>query len=239
MKQFKKEIASLCFSFLVGIFALIAYFSLAWFAQNKTVGANGMQVKVKSPDVSVISVNYYAVMEIDKNEIETKYTFVNVLKDDLPRYDPAEIEYQQYKRAIVLKISVDISGNTDFVLTARTDNGTENLYADLNHLSNVATFKICSVPKEPSGEWESAEAITSNNAQVFSFTAIQGNTIIKNNSIKLYDLTTGTNTLYLVIEYNEVAISKIGDYRLQHDLINVIEYQKDIWLSINPKEGEN
>ena len=100
------------FALLVSIIAfLMLDKSFAWFAKNETVTAQGIGISAREGDV-VSTMLSLGVL----NVADGIYTFENVRDEsgarkqifDLPVNDPNGISYSQYRKALVLELSIQV-----------------------------------------------------------------------------------------------------------------------------------
>ncbi len=110
--------AGLSLSLAVCILALAVMMSRAWFAENKNVSANGMQVNVQTSEDIAVTVEFYAAEKVDGDVITFSGTAKTTDATTLPQYDPMEAT----TRYILMKLTADapctltISTTTDYVL---------------------------------------------------------------------------------------------------------------------------
>ena len=114
---------------IISIIALLSLNgSLAWFANNKSATAKGFSVEIETFSIKG-TIACYGVLDINSDNL--KYTVENVRDEngervqmyELPLNDPNGITYSQYRKALLVCITVLPEETSDVVLTLETPNG--------------------------------------------------------------------------------------------------------------------
>ena len=139
MNQNKSELKTL---FTRGIsFLLIATFlcisilafagmnkTVAWFAKKDEVSSDGMLVMIKGVEGVESNVMSYAVSEIVDTDVNDKrdnrYTLSTAGVYELPTYDPNNISYSIYQKALVVVIQIKSANAATFDVFLDTPNDT-------------------------------------------------------------------------------------------------------------------
>lgn len=227
--------------FAITVFALlvsiVAFFtldkSLAWFAKNDTVETRGMSLSVRDEDVSCTLLSL-GVLDI----VGGVYTFENVTdaetgeriqNSELPVDDPNGISYSQYRKALVLELSITVEFDRPTQIRLVTPN-TGVSVAQNNFFSNCITV---------SDVMSYTENTVTKGSMTQSFVTVNGTSITKESSLLLYDGTVPAGErptkLYFIIEYNDVFLDYINQYILNTPEVSYFEvdYYHDVTLLIS------
>ena len=224
-------------TFIILTISLVTY---GWFSNNKNVSATGMNIQVKTPDVTNVTIQAFQVTDIvtDAATSTTQYTFTEspTTMATLPPYDKPKILSSIYKKALVIDFIVETSAdNTDINIVMESLYGwlgTKEEMVDpitklyVNYISNIVQIK--------KGVSVSGNVLTADDSNIYSF--ISGETSnptkanIEFNSINIP--TAGTSHVYFVIEYNET----LADYF--YGLFVNINYSNDIHFLVTGGDAE-
>lgn len=207
--------------------------STAWFAENDTVEAQGMSISVRDEDVSCTLLSL-GVLDIDNGV----YTFENatdaetgerVQNSELPMDDPNGISYSQYRKALVLELSITVETDRPTQIRLVTPNtgvslAQNNFFSNCITVSNVTSYTENTVTKGSTTQ---------------SFVTVNGTSTTKVSSLLLYDGTVPAGEqptkLYFIIEYNDVFLDYINQHIMNTPEVNYFEvgYYHDVTLLIS------
>ena len=210
--------------------------SLAWFSRNDSVTARGISLSVNAPGVTS-SLYSLGVLNIENGvytfdtatDIETG---ARIQSSTLPEDDPNGISYSEYRKALVLELTLTVVSDRPtkvhlMTKNTATDQATnvaqENLFSNCIAVSNVASFTANTVTKGGTTQ---------------SFVSVQDDTLSKTGSLLLYDGTltaTQPNKLYFIIEYNDAFLDYINYYILNTAGVKYqqVFYYHDVTLEIS------
>ena len=194
---------------IISVIALLSLsVSLAWFANNKNATAKGFAVEIQTFSTKG-TIACYGVLDINEDRLE--YTVENVRDAngervqmyELPLNDPNGITYSQYRKALLVCITVLPKETTDVVLTLETPNSSVTTAVEY-HLSNCIQITPAN--------YNEASGIATRAATPLSFVTVAGNTCQKTTSLTLFSdsVTEAGENLYYIIEYNEAFIEYIN-----------------------------
>ncbi len=201
---------------------------LAWFMKNEKVNSSGMNVAFYSSDVNILEFTPYAVTAIE----ESSYTFKDLVVADIPRYEPAEIDYSELKKAVVLKITYAIkeSSSNNFSLYMECSEGASAIYLNDNFISNCISIRSGTASGD--GEAGFTSALFTASEQKFSFWSDLDTLSKVNQAVLVDNLPKGTNTLYFVLEYDMDVITKISNEMLDNSNFDDVIYNNDVTFII-------
>ena len=224
--------ASFVFISLLLVLSIVAFSSMnksvAWFSQNESVSGNGMSVSVEKPLEVTASLVSYAVTDISSDGV---YTISSTNESyELPLRDPNNISFSEFEKALVVIIQLSCDENISVDVSAETIHKDISQEAE-NYVSNC--IKI--TPALLSNDQTTAKL----NGSPTSFITKNGDAWEKTDSLVFcsLDLVAGeSQTLCLVMEYNEEYLNAFGEYLLlQGSTITQIDYSNDIEFHITPK----
>ncbi|MGN1372501.1 MAG: hypothetical protein ACI4VK_00465 [Candidatus Coproplasma sp.] len=211
----------------------------AWFAKNTLVSANGIEVGIQVDESVVGSVDYYKISSISGSS----YTFTAPESDDsgnaqMDTYDSSEDNAYQ----IVVKITP--TSGTDSVTvvaqvldyTFQTESGTatkkylgaddaDYLVESGNPMSSVVAFEIyysdtdsSSISETGSDGETTAITLTPDSREEYSFIT-EDKKLSSSVSLGTHEFTgTGSNSVYIVIKYNSIAISEVFSHNIGNEV---------------------
>lgn len=200
--------------------------TFAWLSANSNVKGDMSGIKLYAENLTGTDMKSYSVTEINEN----RYTFINNVNYILPRFDPSNIDYTEYEKALVFRVFFLCKEARDYQIVATTNEGFHSdadiAGQDLDHLSNCVEFFIgqsTTVIDPDTFESGVVEVTTSE-----SFVSISNNTISKTNEINIADVsaTPGENVVYVVMQYNTPVIEYINNIRQNNP--TPITYLNDI-----------
>ena len=197
---------------LMLIISILAFLSLngsfAWFANNKSATAKGFSVEIQTFSTKG-TIACYGVLDINEDCLE--YTVENTLDEngervqmyELPLNDPNGITYSQYRKALLVCITVLPKETSDVVLTLETTNSGVTTEIE-NHLSNCIQITPA--------DYDEASGIATRAETPSSFVTVSNNTCSKTTKLTLFSgsVTEAGQTLYYIMEYNEAFIDYIN-----------------------------
>lgn len=225
-KRFSAEIKLVSTGTLL-VIVFLAFFNingtLGWFGSNNEVTANGMNVSVKDLKDFKITLNSFAVSDIQGSA----YTASTDISHALPTYDEEGIIYSPYEMALV--VVVELYSHLDTTASMHLD--TENLtviYEADNYFSNC--MKITPAALTGSGT-DTDPYVATIDGSTQSFVSLDGG-ISKTDRIDLVDglhLNADEHvTLCFVIEYDIEVLQAIinGTDSTVHELnfVNDVEF---------------
>ena len=132
---------------ILSIFALMMLNgSAAWFAENKDVGANNMNVTVKSPAQIVDSVEYYPISSISLSGNNNIYTFSSTPIDESENKSLGTFSTLVAERQLLIKINLKAEATGARVIASSyadsyiIENEDTVINKDGNSLSSVVEF---------------------------------------------------------------------------------------------------
>ena len=200
--------------------------TFSWLAANRNVAGGFAAVVIDTENISGTQMKSYSVTEILGN----RYTFINNESDVLPRFDPSNIEYTEYEKALVFRVYFFCKEAKRYQIKAVTSesfhNAEEIASQNSDHLSNCTEFLIGQVTSELDVETFESAVVEVTSSQ--SFVSIDNNTVTKTNEIVIanVDATEGENVVYVVMQYNAPVIEYINHYRENNPV--PITYNNDI-----------
>jgi hypothetical protein len=225
--------ASFVFVSLLLVLSIVAFGSMnksvAWFSQNESVSGKGMSVSVEKPLEITASLVSYPVTAISSDGVYTIYSTKESY--ELPLRDPNNISFSEFEKALVVIIQLSCDENISVDVSAETIHEDISQEAE-NYVSNC--IKI--TPALLNNDQTTAKL----NGSPTSFITKNGDAWEKTDSLVFcsLDLVAGeSQTICLVMEYNEEYLNAFGEYLLeQKDLtITQIDYSNDIEFHITPK----
>lgn len=225
------------FSAMVLVVAIVAMFltngSLGWFASNRQVGSNGFQITAISNAATLeATLESYPVISITEASGVITYTpNYSVQSTALPRYDPADVAYSEYKKALMLKLTVTAvtdPGNYDFIVHRKT--GSTLTAAVNNYFSNATRITPVALVTGESDTFTRASSAAYTALTSFA-TGNQGATETDATIAEDLPVTQGA-TFYYVIEYNSDFMDYLTRYYATHEMVQEITYQNDIYFTL-------
>lgn len=230
-KILKRRISLIILNFviLIGLMSSFTIATFAWFTNNRRAQIIARQIEIGAPGFQIHSYKVYPVMVVNEGSTTNSYTFENSPAVRMPRFDPQDIEYTQYRRALVVHITFTYTEMNNVYLYAKTNTGA--FYTGLsgsgeydeNVTSNVFQLTHASNVTLPNG-WSTA-TLSYNKANTTSFVTLNPN-LVKQTQIPLTTLSNGDSELWFVIEYNVPVMNYINDIRA--DAIKEVMYHDDI-----------
>ena len=209
--------------------------TLAWFTANQRVD-NGMgNITAVSKAVTGTEMKAYSVSAIESNV----YTFVNNESYTLPRFDPSNIDYTEYEKALVLRVVFNTSVAKTYYLNAYTEKGfNSDLVSERNDswLSNCIEFRAGSSTEDIDPDTFESSTVTAEDMK--SFVSLKDtyedgeDPVAKTQYISLIEINAhlGVNIVYIVMEYNNDIIEYINGIRMANP--NPITYGNDVNFKI-------
>ena len=197
--------------------------SLAWFSQNKEVEAQGMSVSVKGIDYTV-TLESYGVTDISDSG-EYSYDTNKGQWFELPTYDVQGISYSEYRKALIVVITVQSSFEKEKTLNVKlvTTGDREFDWASPNVFSNCMQIT-------PAESIENGKVTKNANPQSFLILPQEQDQPATPEKASELNLATiigpegETETkVYFIIEYNSYFLTQIGSAGS-----GVVEYTSDI-----------
>ena len=195
--------------------------SLAWFSQNKEVDAQGMSVSVKGIDYTV-TLESYGVTDISGSDY--LYDTNKGQSYKLPTHDVQGITYDEYRKALIVVITVQSSLeektlNVKLVTTGnrRFDWDSPNVFSNCMQITPAESIENGKVTKNANPQsflilpQEQDQPATPEKASELNLATIivpEGETETK---------------VYFIIEYNSYFLTQIGSAGS-----GVVEYTSDI-----------
>ena len=200
------------------ILSFVAYLSLddslAWFANNQEVSAQGMSVSVKGTNYTV-TLESYGVIDIQDNAY--MYDTAKGQCFELPTYDVQGISYSEYSKALIVVITVQSNLTEDKNLNVRlvTTGNRDFDWISPNVFSNC--MQITPAQSNESGK-------VTKNGDTLSFLTLQEDqdqqaTLTKNSNASTNGLDLGTiiiaqgdnvtTTAYYIIEYDDDFVTML------------------------------
>lgn len=209
--------------------------TLAWFTANQKVD-NGMNnITAVSKAITGTEMKAYSVSAIQGNE----YTFVNSESYTLPRFDPSNIDYTQYEKALVLRVTFNSSVAKTYYLNAYTEKGFDSSFVSSRNeswLSNCIEFRGGTSDEDIDPDtFESSSVTAIGQASFISLKEsyeVGEDPVDKRLSISLIqiDAHEGTNVVYIILQYNNTIIEYINGIREANP--NPITYSNDVNFKI-------
>jgi len=231
-KKYRKKIVILTINFLVliGLVSSFTFTTYAWFVTKKQATIKAEMVQVAAPGFEIHDYQVYPVTEIVNGATSNTYTFENSQAIRMPRFDPQNIEYSQYRRALVVHITFtyrDMSNVTFYAKTLNSAFHTGTLtseFYDENITSNVFQLTYSSGTTLTSG-WTTA-TLTYNKSDTSSFVNATVTPPTKVSAIPIRTITNADTELWFVIEYNQVTMEYINTIRANE--VKEVWYNDDI-----------
>lgn len=202
--------------------------SVAWFAKNDKVGANGMVVTVGSEEDVDVILHSYAVDEI--NATAHTYTRADVESTVIPTYDPNDINYSAYEEALILIFEISASQNATVSLSiSHTTPGDVSLETN-NVLSN------CLQITEATPNVDKSVMTLTGETQAFVTKGAGSNTLQKSGTLTLWQqsMTAGQKaTVCFVMEYNMTFLSHAVQYAPL--TVDEMDFSSDIGFTLAVK----
>lgn len=219
---------------ILSIFALLLLNgSVAWFAENKDIDAGAMMVTVKSDIEVSATLESHPVTEINGSA----YTIPSreIESYEIPTHDPSSISYSEYKKALVVIISVDahVDSTISIILHRAETSGVETITSPglSNYISNCIRITPATIA-------EGGLVATKGDALLTpTFVDLSSNPVTKREDIVLVEhapvYTDSVNEFCFIIEYDLDLLAyieqKIIDQRLSD---NEISYFHDIEFQV-------
>jgi len=225
----KISLIILNFVILIGLISSFTITTFAWFTNNNRAQIIARQIEIAAPGFQIHSYNVYPVTVVNEGSTTNSYTFENSPAVRMPRFDPQDIEYTQYRRALVVHITFTYTETSTVYLYAKTNAGAFHTghsgagEYDENVTSNVFQLTSANPVSLPNG-WSTA-TLTYNKANTTSFVSLNPNPV-KQTRIPLTTLSNSDNELWFVIEYNVPVMNYINDIRA--DSIKEVMYADHI-----------
>ena len=219
---------------ILSIFAfMLLNGSVAWFADNKDVDAGAMTVAVKS-DVEVsATLESHPVKEINGSA----YTIPSreIESYEIPTHDPSSISYSEYKKALVVIISVDahVDSTISIILHRAETSGVETITSPglSNYISNCIRITPATIA-------EGGLVATKGDALLTpTFVDLSSNPVTKSEDIVLVEhapvYTDSVNEFCFIIEYDLDLLGYIEQKIIdQHLNDNEVSYFHDIEFQV-------
>lgn len=204
---------------VIALLLVMAVTSYCWFAESRSVHAGGMTVSCETPDIFDVRLEVFPVTEI--SEQEKTYTFDSAVTDfdnTMPMYDPSDINFSKYKKALVLKFTYSLHYDSTVTLDWLAASGI-NL-TDPCDLSTAIQVWQASVTGETATAGDTAR----------SFVTVSDGSASKTTSLQ-YSLPglAGENTVWFIIQYNQSVMDYISKrYMADSTIPETIHYINDI-----------
>lgn len=228
------SIIKLAFVTVVAVFvAVAAVFCFApkgffgWFANNKSVSANGMNVSVESPTEVIDTATCY----VHNN---TNNTFV-LNENQAIEFETYSLLNNNVYQAII-KITLKVSSVTVYAHTTASDylgsQSAELLKETENSLSSIIAFEVYYSDDSPSVITDNNSTITftPNNPTDYSFLTEDennNNVLVSSKSVQLGETHNFSGAepyaVYVVIKYNSAAIEEISSKNLGNSAISNLD----------------
>ena len=213
---------------IVLVLTVVALFTingtLAWFSDNDTATANGMQVQVSAPDSVSATLSSYGVLTMQEVDGTVHYTYDTEEElYDLPTDDPAGIGYDKYLKALVVCIKVTTTENIKLSLTV--DSNSELTYANDNWFSNVTRYTLATKTSSTDNT-----VLKTQESRSFVTVPSGSGSPTRSQSLSLASEITVTprmNEIYVIIEYNDSFIDYINGLLMDKDN-KTVKYAHDI-----------
>lgn len=204
--------------------------TIAWFTASNAVDNGVNEVVAVAQEIYGTKMKAYSVSEISGDS----YTFVNNESYTLPRFDPSNIDYNEYEKALALRVEFSSSVADRFQIevtcgeTFHSD--AEIMDQDDDHISNCVEFRAGTIASEidPTAFTEG----TINAITTTSFVSIQNGSVQKQMRISIIDIdaVVGLNITYVIMQYNDRVIEYINSLRNNNP--SPITYYNDISFKI-------
>jgi len=230
----KRKLIVLAAISLVASTTALGGFSVAWFSATRRHTVNFQAVQVATPGINVTEFKCYGVSQLTKGPTTTSFTFVNQEVVEMPRYDPSNITYSLYLRAIVVHIIFDNTATSSATLSTITLNDTFSTGTlgtgdyDDNFTSNAFQITLSPGTTLTSG-WTQA-SLSYTNADTKSFVTFNPNPT-KSTSLTMKTITPGESEAWFVLEYSANAMLYIENDRYNNE--RVVIYHDDIIYRIS------
>ena len=229
------------------IVALLAFFSInhgfAWLSGNRDVAAEGIGVRSELGPTVIATLASYGVVSISSDSVGGTYIAENqwvegarVQRFSLPTDDPSNIYASEYKKALVLALTLDNTeeGTRNVRVTVRaeatpliTGDGNGGYLWDANYLSNAVTFT-------PATADAAGVNLTKQSGTVAFVDFSSGTPGEKKSEITLFEGTvTGRQTLYFIMEYNHDFIDYLNARLLTAAFFEEVNYTDDITIAVS------
>ena len=211
----------------VSIFALgmLGNKGLGWFADNDEVDAAGMSVSVNADTLITGGLESYPVTVIEGNAYTVSY---DRQMYSLPTDDPNGISYSEYKKALVVIITLDAhaAGTVHVLLSASGGADTIDNVAD-NKISNCIQISAATLSADGS--------VATKGGTSYSFVTISDGAATKTEEINFgyFDVVEGENKLCFLIEYSDALLRYISEKILSlntGDLL--VNYENDLTFMV-------
>lgn len=206
----------------------------SWFTANQKADNSMGNITAVAGNITGTDMKCYSIDEINGNS----YRFINNENYVLPRFDPSNIDYSEYEKALMFRVTFNCASAASYTIRAYTiedfHTDTEIAIQNEDHLSNCASFKV-GQSTEPVDISSFTSAIVNVTSEV-SFASVQGESpnrsVNKNKTIEIASINAipGENVVYVVMEYNNPVISYINDIRQNNP--SPIRYLNDISFRI-------
>lgn len=226
VRQRKILIIVLNIFIIIGLMSSFTFTTFAWFMTKQRGQVSFASIEVSAPGFEIHDYHVYPVTAISEGATTNTYTFENTPAVRMPRFDPQNIEYARYRRALVVHITFSYTETSSVSFFAKTENAsfhtgisTSDTY-DENVTSNV--FQITySEGTTLSSDWTSASvSYLKNDTKSFVTT---NPTPQKASELPIKTLTNNDSKLWFVIEYNEQTMDYINSARENEE--------KEVWYS--------
>lgn len=214
---------------LLGVMVSFTVSTMAYFTANREAEVRFNEIEVDTPGFMIDEYNIYPVTVMSKGASTSSFTFENTAALEMPRFDPQNIEYSKYMRALVVQVKYTFSMTVAVPFRATTPHPTFTLPTtggttnDSGYTSNIFMFTNAPNPTLTEPWITSTISYTNSNNQSF---ATVTPSISKVATLTLATITPGSIELWFVIEYNTSTLTYINNQRAT-TLIPVI-YEDDI-----------
>lgn len=226
VRQRKILIIVLNIFIVIGLMSSFTFTTFAWFMTNQRGQVSFASVEVSAPGFEIIDYQVYPVTAISEGSTTNTYTFENTPAVRMPRFDPQNIEYSRYRRALVVHLTFSYTETSNVSFSAKTENATfhtgtstSDTY-DANVTSNVLQITYSSGTTLTSG-WTSA-SLSYFKSDTKSFVNTNPSPQ-KVSNLPIKTLTNSDSELWFVVEYNSATMDYINSERENEE--------KEVWYS--------
>lgn len=200
--------------------------AFAWLSANSKVNGQMSGINLYAENLTGTDMKSYSVTEIQEN----RYTFINHVNYILPRFDPSNIDYTEYEKALVFRVFFHCKEARDYQILAKSS---EEFHSDAeiasqntDHLSNCVEFFVGQTTAviDPDTFESGVVEVTSSE----SFVSVSNNVVSKISEINIANISAqvGENVVYVVMQYNTPVIECINNIRQNNP--TPITYLNDI-----------
>ena len=188
--------------------------TFAWFSTNKRATAKYMNI-VATDSAIVQTANYYRIQEVNGNTYKFSKGSTNVY--DLLPYE-RELGNGAYQILIEVKFKKTDVPFTVNAFTAKDVLGGKNSWENINWkvspfpLSSIIQFTYFGTNADTSAR--EYISVTKNNTTDTGFITMNGDAPSFKGNLKLGEEANGQNPIYIMLDYNEKAITSIYSYNI-------------------------